>query len=305
MSVSRRALTGLLMAVLVAGCIIAMPAAAEVVSPTEPPTEIPFGGAAPNVDDNASATPPPTEIPFGGAAPNVDTTETGTPAATEAPVGEQAMTETETETPTETVTETETETPVAGAVVDNVSDDVPIQVQPGETITVGTEPQVYSFEGLRNATPGGPETEPIIELRAYDNNNPETGTLVNTVELGAVDTNVELSAADFGNTFGIYYPYDGQDVIDNSITVTEETDGAVGNETPTETMTTEETMTPEMTTETPVETPTEEMTAQPTFTTMQEETGAPTPTATPLSIPIVLAALGILGLLIVVRRNKR
>lgn len=292
MSVSRRALTGLLMAVLVAGCIIAMPAVAEVVSPTEPPTEIPFGDITTN---------------------ETVATETGTPAATEAPVGEQAVTETETETPTEMVTETETEAPVAGAVVDNVSDGALIQVQPGDTITVTSETQVYDLTGLRNTTGG--EDLAITELRAYDNNNPETGTPVNTVEISD-DANVELAAADFGGTFGIYYPYDGQDVVDNSITVNEEAGGVVDNgttadnETSNETMTTEETMTPEMT-ETPAETMTTEevtteMTAQPTFTTMQEETAAPTPTATtPLSIPIVLGALGIFGLLIVMRRNKR
>ncbi len=181
-----------------------------------------------------------------------------------------------------------------------------IQVEPGETITVGSDPQSFDLTGLRNTTGG--EDLPITELRAYDNDNPETGTLVNTVDVGSDDSDVELSASDFGNTFGMYYPYDGQNVVDNPIDVTEESGSVVDNQTANETTTTEVTETPNetVTTETTTEEVTTEMTAQPTFTTMQEETTpSPTTTATPVSIPIVLGALGIFGLLIAVRRNKR
>ncbi|MDN7024439.1 hypothetical protein FGU65_05975 [Methanoculleus sp. FWC-SCC1] len=290
MSGSRRAQKALLMALLVVGCVIAVPVSAQVDTPTA------------------------TEIPFDETTPNETVTETPTETVTE------IATETVTETPTETVTEIATETMTvtetvteSGAVVsgqeaENVTE-VPVQVQPGETITVGSETQIYDLSGLRNAT----TDEPVTELRAYEDNNPETGTLVNTVSVGPIDTNVELSAADFGDTFGVYYPYDGQAVVDNSITVMEEEGGVAANETAnvTETMTTETTATPAetetvTTEETPVETmTTEAMTPETTFTPMQEtETPSPTPT-TPLSFFSVLGALGILSLLIVVLRYRR
>lgn len=280
MSGSRRAQKALLMALLVVGCVIAIPVSAQVDTPTA------------------------TEIPFDETTPNETVTETPTETVTE--TATETMTETETETVTETVTESGAV--VSGQEVENVSE-VPVQVQPGETITVGSETRIYDLSGLRNAT----TDEPITELRAYEDNNPETGTLVNTVSVGPIDTNVELSAADFGDTFGVYYPYDGQAVVDNSITVMEEEGAVAANETAnvTETMTTETTATPAetetMTTEeTPVETmTTEAMTPETTFTSMQE-TETPSPTATtPLSIFPVLGALGILSILIVVSRYRR
>ena len=228
----------------------------------------------------------------------------------------------------ETPEETPEETPAATSVetVDETAELV--VVVPGGTILVTNAPQVYDFSALRNesAPSTAGESPPIIELRAYGDDDPESGELVNTVSLGGSDTRVKLDASDFNGIYGTYYPYDGEAVIDKPFIIEGPSDASepvnatekyssgveaenmttagsiiVSNETARETGPPTTTGTDEMTTET-METSTADM---PTFTPIMAAEVNPDQTqAAPLSLlGAVVGLLAAAGLFLVMRRK--
>jgi MYXO-CTERM domain-containing protein len=278
--------------------------------------------------EETTATPPP--------PPSLNETLTWTLS----PTPDEVTEETPEETVEEDLTDEPEETPEETSVTTEdersgeVQDETLVRIAPGDTLQVTEEAQVYDLSALRNETASGDTTGavPVIELRAYEDNDPDTGDLRSRVSLGASDTGVELDASDFNGIFGTYYPYDGEAVIDKPITVEGPTDGdettnatdsasseedsgnisrssdVAANDTSTN-ETTPETEPPstteedEMTTEIPPE-ETSSTADMPTFTPMMavEVETSPTQAAAPAPFLGVMA-LAAAGLLVMMRRR--
>lgn len=254
--------------------------------------------------------------------PTPDKVAEGTP--------EETAEEDQNETPKETESETLEETPVTteGETSGDVPNETMVQIAPGDTLQVTEEVQVYDLSALRNETASGATTAalPVIELQAYEDDNPRNGELIGTVRLGASDTDVKLDASDFNGIYGTYYPYDGEGVIDKPITV-EGPSGANETVNATETSTsdvkTEDTATTSDTTASDEKINETAMETEPPATTGQDEvmteaTPAEMPTFTPmLAVEVetsptqaapapflsVIVALTVAGLVIMMRRR--
>lgn len=201
-------------------------------------------------------------------------------------------------------------------------------VTPGDVIRVTDEPQIYDLSALRNET----EPAPIIELHAYEDDDPGSGRRAGTVNLNAPDTGVELEVSDFRGIYGIYYPYDGETVVDKPVTVEGHSDadetanatevpssgaGAEGTSTTSDTITPDETLNEAMsetTTEigSPAATETGEVTEEaastvdlPTFTPMVIDADpVQQAEAAPLHLTdIIVSLLAAAGLFLVIQRS--
>lgn len=228
------------------------------------------------------------------------------------------------------------ETPIAQS--SEILNETAEEVVPGGTILVTDEPQVYDFSALRDvsASDDAGEGVPIVELHAYEDDDPVDGDPINMVNLGGPDIAAELDASDFNGIYGTYYPYDGDTVINKPLIVegasdavdtsfsdlddenSTTTSGSIGvsdemdNETAWETEplddiveVDEDEAMDEMPTDAPVET--SEM-SMPTFTPMSaiEEVDADQDQtqATPLSLSsAILALLAAAGLIMVIQRR--
>ena len=179
----------------------------------------------PSQDEILTWTLPPASNETPEVTPEV-TTEVTTEATTEATTEEtlEVTTEVTTEETLEVTPEETTE-----ATPEATLDETAKQVVPGDTIQVTDEAQVYDLSALRNesASTTAGESAQIIELQAYVDDDLDSGDLTNTVSLGSPDTGVELDASDFNGVYGTYYPYDGEAVIDKSITVKSASGAAV------------------------------------------------------------------------------
>lgn len=224
------------------------------------------------------------------------------------------------EVTTEVTTEATTE-----ATPEATLDETAKQVVPGDTIQVTDEAQVYDLSALRNesASTTAGESAQIIELQAYVDDDLDSGDLTNTVSLGSPDTGVELDASDFNGVYGTYYPYDGEAVIDKSITVKSASGAAVrtpsadveaentstagsivtSNDTVNETVTETD---PPTTTETDEVTVEESSTADmPTFTPMSVAEVNPDQTqTTPISLSGAVASTLVAAVLFFTMRRK-
>jgi hypothetical protein len=252
-----------------AATVLVLPAAAQTETPPGPPTEV--------------------------------TTEVPTATRTAIPTG--TVTEAPTEVPTETVTETATGTLEEMTTSEEQASE---QVFPGDTIQVEEESRFYDFSALRNETASG-EPGPVTELRSYESDEIENGTVAHTVNLGQDDTRAELAASDFAGFYGTYYPYDGESVIDQPITVEGPTGGEIAVNTTETTPATEATTgTPAATETIPEETTPEETSTleMRTFTPIMTEAVA-SPTQAPLSPVTVTAALAMAGLLVAATVRRR
>lgn len=243
------------------------------------------------------------------------------PASNETPeVTPEVTTEVTTEETLEVTPEETTE-----ATPEATLDETAKQVVPGDTIQVTDEAQVYDLSALRNesASTTAGESAQIIELQAYVDDDLDSGDLTNTVSLGSPDTGVELDASDFNGVYGTYYPYDGEAVIDKSITVKSASGAAVrtpsadveaentstagsivtSNDTVNETVTETD---PPTTTETDEVTVEESSTADmPTFTPMSVAEVNPDQTqTTPISLSGAVASTLVAAVLFFTMRRK-
>ena len=271
----------------------------------------------PSQDEILTWTLPPASNETPEVTPEV-TTEVTTEATTEATTEETL--EVTTEVTLEVTPEETTE-----ATPEATLDETAKQVVPGDTIQVTDEAQVYDLSALRNesASTTAGESAQIIELQAYVDDDLDSGDLTNTVSLGSPDTGVELDASDFNGVYGTYYPYDGEAVIDKSITVKSASGAAVrtpsadveaentstagsivtSNDTVNETVTETD---PPTTTETDEVTVEESSTADmPTFTPMSVAEVNPDQTqTTPISLSGAVASTLVAAVLFFTMRRK-
>lgn len=271
----------------------------------------------PSQDEILTWTLPPASNETPEVTPEV-TTEATTEATTEETL--EVTTEVTTEETLEVTPEETTE-----ATPEATLDETAKQVVPGDTIQVTDEAQVYDLSALRNesASTTAGESAQIIELQAYVDDDLDSGDLTNTVSLGSPDTGVELDASDFNGVYGTYYPYDGEAVIDKSITVKSASGAAVrtpsadveaentstagsivtSNDTVNETVTETD---PPTTTETDEVTVEESSTADmPTFTPMSVAEVNPDQTqTTPISLSGAVASTLVAAVLFFTMRRK-
>ena len=271
----------------------------------------------PSQDEILTWTLPPASNETPEVTPEV-TTEVTTEATTEETL--EVTTEVTTEETLEVTPEETTE-----ATPEATLDETAKQVVPGDTIQVTDEAQVYDLSALRNesASTTAGESAQIIELQAYVDDDLDSGDLTNTVSLGSPDTGVELDASDFNGVYGTYYPYDGEAVIDKSITVKSASGAAVrtpsadveaentstagsivtSNDTVNETVTETD---PPTTTETDEVTVEESSTADmPTFTPMSVAEVNPDQTqTTPISLSGAIASILVAAVLFFTMRRK-
>ncbi len=144
----------------------------------------------------------------------------------------------------------------------------PRVVQPGDTIEVGSEPLVLDLINLRNAD----TFNPVTELRQYRDDDP-TKQIVQVIGVPN-DAYFTISARTISGKYGRYFAFSDKDGLI-------ERNNIIFAPAPTATVTQPETAA--TVTETPAETP-------PTTTTTA-------PTQAPLPGLIVIAAIGICGLL--------
>lgn len=153
-------------------------------------------------------------------------------------------------------------------------------IQPGDTIEVGAEPLVLDIVALRD-----PDTlNPVTDLRRYKDDNP--AKRVDWVIGVPNDGYFRLNDQAFGGKFGRYFVYSEKDgLLKYSVTFVPAPEATP---TPVETPTTV----------TPTDTPAEPATTD----NVTDKTTAET--TTPLPGLIVIAAIGISGLIAVTRKRK-
>jgi hypothetical protein len=193
-------------------------------------------------------------------------------------------------------------------------------ITPGDTVAVPEDAVAYNLTALRNQT----TDNPITELRMYENDTVE-GDPIHTIDVD-FDSNFALGAEDLEENFGTYFPYSEEDdavIEENAIVLQQEeavappADNETDNVTPG--VTPEDNVTPGVTPEdnvtpgvtpadnvTPGVTPADNVTpgATPVNITPEETPVEPTPTPAPLSLASVLGALGIMGILILIRKKR-
>jgi hypothetical protein len=173
-------------------------------------------------------------------------------------------------------------------------------ITPGDTVAVPEDAVAYNLTGLRNQT----TDNPITELRMYENDTVE-GDPIHTIDVD-FDSNFALAADDLEENFGTYFPYSEEDdaVIEENAIVLLEADAVVppaNNVTPG--VTPEDNVTPGVT---PADNVTPGVTPEetPVNITPEETPIQPTPTPAPLSLISVLGALGIMGILVLIRKKR-